>query len=396
MSSPPPPQPPPVAPEAASSSIIEPLVAWTQYSLQNHLHENAVFLAERVCAESPSDSSKLLLATCHYAAGAANRAVEVLKGCTAPQNRYLLALCCMRLGRLLEAQNALLGSSTPDTDATASLPNGAAGLYLMGMVCLKMQQRQRAIKYLTRCLGINPFLWSAYEALSQLGAPLPDGLAAPPPPNLGLDGAMPVPIPPPGGPSDFSHGLTASTPLVPGSISSTPMRTPVPVSAGATPLDIAGGSGVPTSAAPPSAVALSAQSDAVSARRPAGTLDPFPRRSPTPLTHATRARHAAREALPAQPVALRTTAPSPPSPPLPPSAAALADDAELADARRGQPAPLGAVAHGRQPPARGRRGALERDDGDGRRLRLSAASTQLGRSASPRPRPARPRPGQLQ
>ena len=28
------------------------LWAWTQYSLQNHLHENAVFLAERLVAEA--------------------------------------------------------------------------------------------------------------------------------------------------------------------------------------------------------------------------------------------------------------------------------------------------------------------------------------------------------
>ena len=71
-----------------------------------HLYENAVFLAERVHAESPCDASKLLLATCHYSAGAANRAVVVLQSCATPQNRYLLALCCMRLGRLQEAQNA--------------------------------------------------------------------------------------------------------------------------------------------------------------------------------------------------------------------------------------------------------------------------------------------------
>ena len=83
------------------------------------LHENAIFLAERVCAENACDASKLLLATCHYAAGAANRAVVVLQGCSAPHNRYLLALSCMRLGRLPEAQTALLGPAAPDTDAAA-------------------------------------------------------------------------------------------------------------------------------------------------------------------------------------------------------------------------------------------------------------------------------------
>lgn len=152
------------------------LWAWAQNSLDNHLYENAAFLAERVVAESPNEASKLLLATCYFQLGAANRAEMVLQGSKAPQNRYLLALCLMRLGKLGEAQHALLGSSAPDPDASAQLPNGASGLYLMGMICMKQQQRPKAIKYFTRSLVLNPFLWSAYEALCQLGAPLPEHL----------------------------------------------------------------------------------------------------------------------------------------------------------------------------------------------------------------------------
>ena len=232
--------------------MIEPLWAWTQWSLQNHLFENAVFLAERVCAESACDESKLLLATCHHAAGAANRAVEVLKGCTAPQNRYLLALCCMRLGRLPEAQTALLGPSAgPDTEANAALPNGAAGLYLMGVICLKMQQRHRAIGYLKRALGENPFLWSAYEALSQLGATLPENLTPPPLPTFGGDGAPPMP------PLTSASGEMAATAAAAAAASVTPMlpsggqmlRTPQSAST-FTPLN-------------PSAVAFGASSDMV-------------------------------------------------------------------------------------------------------------------------------------
>lgn len=261
-----------------SAGLANTLYSWCLYSLQNHLHENAIFLAERVCAEQSCDASKLLLATCHYSAGAANRAIVVLQGSTAPQNRYLLALCCMRLGRLPEAQTALLGPAAPDTDATATLPNGAAGLYLMGMVCLKMQQRQRAIKYLTRCLGLNPFMWSAYEALSQLGAPLPDGLVAPPPPTFGGGdgGAMPMPVLGQGGGLDAAGwvggcgGADASTMggvvggaalQTPSASASTPqLRTPqmpqfTPVEGGgggaAVPASAAcaGGSSIPTSAA---------------------------------------------------------------------------------------------------------------------------------------------------
>ena len=114
------PPPPPPADTVPSSIIIEPLWAMCQHSLQHHLHENAIFLAERIHAESPCDATKLLLATCHYVAGASNRAVVVLQGCSAPQNRYLLALCCMRLGRLPEAQHALLGPMMPDTPVPGS------------------------------------------------------------------------------------------------------------------------------------------------------------------------------------------------------------------------------------------------------------------------------------
>ncbi|KAL1520325.1 hypothetical protein AB1Y20_021915 [Prymnesium parvum] len=178
------------------------LWACAQQSLQNHLYENAIFLAERVVAESTTEASKLLLATCYFQAGASNRAEMVLLGAKAPQNRYLLALCHMRLGKLNEAQHALLGSSSHDAAATAAVPNGAAGLYLLGMICLKSQQRERAVTYFTRCLALNPFLWSAYEALCQLGAPLPEAVkpgdslpncSEPPPSASTAASALPAP-----------------------------------------------------------------------------------------------------------------------------------------------------------------------------------------------------------
>eukprot|EP00966_Prymnesium_polylepis_P330705 7386325-Prymnesium_polylepis.1 len=132
----------------------------------------------------------------------------VLQGAKAPQNRYLLALCHMRLGKLVDAQNALLGSAAPDSDATASVPNGAAGLYLMGVICLKSQQRQRATRYFSRCLALNPFMWCAYESLSQLGAPLPDpfkaGEPVPLPPHAGTLAAQPGPPMSAGG-ADFTQ-----------------------------------------------------------------------------------------------------------------------------------------------------------------------------------------------
>ena len=131
----------PLPPGLTPSSMEHTLWTWAQHSLQNHLHENAIFLAERLCAEVHTDWAKHLLATCYFQSGAANRAVAVLQASTTPQNRYLLALCHVRLGKMAEAQTVLLGAAAPDNEAVAQVPNSAAGLYLMGVICLKSQQR---------------------------------------------------------------------------------------------------------------------------------------------------------------------------------------------------------------------------------------------------------------
>ncbi|KAI9909771.1 hypothetical protein PsorP6_010055 [Peronosclerospora sorghi] len=84
-------------------------------------------LATDGCARSsryshPTEKHKLLLATCYYCNGLTARAAAVLDGATRPKKRYFLACCCLQLDRLEEAE--------------------------------------------------NPFLWSAYEKLGELGANL--------------------------------------------------------------------------------------------------------------------------------------------------------------------------------------------------------------------------------
>ena len=299
----------PLPPGLTPGSMEHTLWTWTQYSLQNHLHENAVFLAERLCAEVPTDWAKHLLATCYFQSGAANRAVAVLHATTTPQNRYLLALCHVRLGKLAEAQTVLLGSAAPDTEAVAQVPNSAAGLYLMGVICLKSQQvhiayssstrytpllaaaaaaavvvverlpltrtpreqRARAIKYLNRCLAINPFMWSASEALCQLGAALPEALLPAPPASGAPHSAAPLtPAVPPGPsfgwtgaegggtvPASANQTPCAATPLATPSGGCTPMRAPQLF----TPADSGGGGGggtIPSSAAASMGMSMSA------------------------------------------------------------------------------------------------------------------------------------------
>ena len=71
-------------------------------------------------------ANKHLLATCYYRHDQANRAYHTLKGCTSHRCRYLLALCCVKLRKLPEAEAALshsalpAGGRPPATDSSAA------------------------------------------------------------------------------------------------------------------------------------------------------------------------------------------------------------------------------------------------------------------------------------
>ena len=58
--------------------------------------------------------SIFLLATCYHRASQSYRAYHLLKGLAGAQSRYLFALCCLQLGKLTEAESALM----PDNDAS--------------------------------------------------------------------------------------------------------------------------------------------------------------------------------------------------------------------------------------------------------------------------------------
>ena len=58
--------------------------------------------------------------------------------CTEPGSRYLLAQCCLALGKYAEAEEALVGPMQPlaiPSSAPTAIPGGAAGLYLLGRIC---------------------------------------------------------------------------------------------------------------------------------------------------------------------------------------------------------------------------------------------------------------------
>ncbi|GLE10439.1 hypothetical protein PINS_up022540 [Pythium insidiosum] len=109
-----------------------------------------------------------------FRSGHISRAIALLENARQPANRYLLALCYFRQNHFAEAESALLGPHAVaggfDQAQVANVPNGAAGLYLLGRICRRANRRQQAVEYFTMALEHDPSLWSAYEELCDLGA----------------------------------------------------------------------------------------------------------------------------------------------------------------------------------------------------------------------------------
>ena len=48
------------------------------------------------------------------------------------------------------------------------MPNGAAGLYLLGQICERQIKRKEAVDYYNRALLLDATLWCAFERLCKL------------------------------------------------------------------------------------------------------------------------------------------------------------------------------------------------------------------------------------
>ena len=84
------------------------LIESIKSSLQFELYNNASFLCERLLAQCDNEEIRLLLAESYLGDGKAYKAYDVLKGCSGSQNRYKLALTCLKLNKLTEAEKVLL------------------------------------------------------------------------------------------------------------------------------------------------------------------------------------------------------------------------------------------------------------------------------------------------
>jgi anaphase-promoting complex subunit 3 len=148
--------------------------------------DNATFLAERFVAACKTSHSYYLLAICHYRAGSLRRAQRVLEDCKdehSPEMQYLLAKCYAELQQYGPAEDALLQNcralfrktEKDDIDewilttTPSPVPNGAAGLQLMGYICRNSNRKERAMHYFRLALKLDPMMWTSYEALCEMG-----------------------------------------------------------------------------------------------------------------------------------------------------------------------------------------------------------------------------------
>lgn len=130
---------------------------------QLHLTRNAVFLAERLVAQFPSEANLLLLATSYHRSGQTFRCYSLLRGLSEEACRYLFAVCCVELGKITEAEGVLL----PNSELEA-IPNGAAGVYLLGRVYQLSNRHSLAVREFQRALQMDPLMWCAFEQLCAL------------------------------------------------------------------------------------------------------------------------------------------------------------------------------------------------------------------------------------
>ena len=180
--------------EATYTSLI-------QEYLQVMCLDNATVLAERMVASCKTTNAYYLLGVCHYRSRAPQRALSVLANNVHQSSSggtkyhhfataYLIAKCCFELQQYGRAEEALLevaradykdykanrhqgntnvnkynndgnGPMTMDEwlieTSPCPIPNGAAGLYLLGNICKRSNRRRRAMEYFRMSLQVRLF-----------------------------------------------------------------------------------------------------------------------------------------------------------------------------------------------------------------------------------------------
>lgn len=156
--------------------IQEPVQAAIWHCLNHYDYQDAIFLAERLCAEVETDETVFILATCYYRANMIHQAYWLLqtKSPRSPQCRYLLAKCAYQLKKLSEAESALSNVSFAELKGFDDLSKefgevACFALQLIAKICAQTERYLVAVEAYKKALKLNPFLWQAFADLCNYG-----------------------------------------------------------------------------------------------------------------------------------------------------------------------------------------------------------------------------------
>ncbi|XP_050529418.1 cell division cycle protein 27 homolog isoform X2 [Daktulosphaira vitifoliae] len=162
--------------------IQEPVQAAIWHCMNHYAYSDAIFLAERLCAEFDSDESTYLLATCYYRAGKPSQAYTILSGkkIVSEKCKFLLARCCIDLHKLSEAETILTGNvgDLISSSSCASFIESIVSSYgdsapfalqLISHVWWRSERAHLAAEACRKALYLNPFLWQSFQDLCDRG-----------------------------------------------------------------------------------------------------------------------------------------------------------------------------------------------------------------------------------
>ncbi|XP_018324094.1 cell division cycle protein 27 homolog [Agrilus planipennis] len=154
----------------------EPIQATVWHCLNHYQFSDAVFLSERLHAEVETDDSLFLLATAYYRSGQIDHAYHILKDrCnSSPHCRYLFGKCAFQKEKYAEVESVILDSFSTKCKTLEDIviefgDQAAFVLILLAKTAIKTEKRAKAAEALKLALKLNPFLWSCFSELCNLG-----------------------------------------------------------------------------------------------------------------------------------------------------------------------------------------------------------------------------------
>jgi anaphase-promoting complex subunit 3 len=145
------------------------------YSLDVKHDSNALFFANLLRSVDPTDQGAFYLALCYYHQGRYRAAMDTLEGHDASNCLKLRGDVARRLKLYAEANDCyqrLEKAVAKDDECLFKrqlVTDEAGTLYNQGHNYVKMGRTDEAKDCLTRCLSVNPFMWSAFELLCNMG-----------------------------------------------------------------------------------------------------------------------------------------------------------------------------------------------------------------------------------